>query len=131
MLHTDDKNCPRYALAKKYTKASDEYSIISDYFVTNYKVKFEKLIGQKVKDGEMMNSMCSYIQWAQINNITLKFTPTAEDNAYCLAFGDSKLYHVSYGLADLWKLSSTDFIKEVFHYGDMLRIQTSFNKPFL
>lgn len=77
--------------------------------------------------------MCGYIQWAQINNITLKFKPTAEDNAHCLAFGDSKLYHISYGLDEMWKLSSTDFIKEVFHYSDLVRIQTEFNnnKPFL
>jgi len=43
----------------------------------------------------------------------LKFTPLPKDDNYCLAFGDSKLYSVSYGLDELWKLGSFEFLNKL------------------
>ena len=58
-----------------------------------------------------MNSVCSYIQWATLAGLDLKFSPTDEDLRYCMALGDSKLYTVSYGLDELWKVSAYNFLK--------------------
>lgn len=116
LLHLDEDNCARYAKTKSFTKASDEAEALKEYFESNFKADFEKMIGQKVKDFKEMNSMCSYLQWAQIHNLTLKFNMTEEANDYCLAMGDSKLYHVSYGLDELWKLSSADFLRQMFDF---------------
>ncbi len=54
--------------------------------------------------------MCSYIYWAREAELELYFTPSEEDYNYCQAFGDSDLYTVSYGLSELWKLASYEFI---------------------
>lgn len=57
-----------------------------------------------------MMSMCGYLQWAQFAQKDLKFLPSDADNAYCLAYGDSKLYGVSYGHEQLWQLAGADFL---------------------
>lgn len=73
--------------------------------------------------------MCSYLQWAEVANLTLKFNPTDEDNDYCLAFGDSKLYSVSYGLSELWKLGSYDFLNQLATYADQLKKTSAKSLP--
>lgn len=67
-----------------------------------------------------MIDICGYIQWAELANLDLKFKPKATDDNYCLAFGDSKLYSVSYGIDELWKLGSYEFLNKLIDYSDSI-----------
>lgn len=60
-----------------------------------------------------MNSICSYIQWATLAGLELKFTPSENDLNYCSALGDSKQYTVSYGLDELWRTSAYQFLNKL------------------
>lgn len=55
------------------------------------------MVGWESISNDDMYSICSYIYWAQIDNLTLNFTPSVLDNNYCAGLGDSKEYLVSYG----------------------------------
>jgi len=68
-----------------------------------------------------MVDICGYLQWAELANLTLKFTPKPSDDAYCLAYGDSKLYSVSYGIPDLWKLGSYEFLNKLLNVSSSLK----------
>jgi hypothetical protein len=56
-------------------------------------------------------SYCAYIQWATLANLDLYFDATQMDLNYCMAMSDAKQYSVSYGLPELWKLGSYEFLK--------------------
>ena len=43
---------------------------------------------------------------------------------YCLAMGDSKMYTVSYGLEELWKLSAYPFLSGLVSYAEQLQRPT-------
>lgn len=68
-----------------------------------------------------MVDICGYIQWAELANLDLKFKPTPFDDNYCLAFGDSKLYSVSYGIDELWKLGSYEFLNQLIDYSNSVK----------
>ena len=56
-----------------------------------------------------MQNICSYIYWAQLDNLTLNFTPSESDNNWCNAISDSQEYTVSYGDESLWALGAYEF----------------------
>ena len=123
LLHLDDSNCARYALASQMTDSSSEYKIVSDYFWSNYKSDLERVVNQTIKSPKEMNDICGYLQWAQIAGLDLKFEVPDKTNQYCLAFGDSKLYSVSYGLDELWKLSSFEFLQQLQYLNSALNLE--------
>lgn len=58
-------------------------------------------------------SFCAYIQWASLAGLDLYFDATQMDLNYCMAMSDAKQYSVSYGLPELWKLGSYEFLREL------------------
>lgn len=68
-----------------------------------------------------MVDICGYLQWAEIADLTLRFKPAENDDDYCLAYGDSKLYSVSYGLEELWKLGAFEFLNKLVYYGNAIK----------
>lgn len=57
-----------------------------------------------------MKASCSYLYWAIINKLDLKFSPTDEDFKMCDALGNSKIYYDTLGLTDLTGLGSYEFL---------------------
>lgn len=78
-----------------------------------------------------MTKLCGYIQWSRYQNLSLVFPPTEEDQRYCLAVGDAKLYYNSYGLEELWKLSAYEFLNHLMEFSAILNKTAHFNhQPF-
>eukprot|EP00347_Sterkiella_histriomuscorum_P016873 403351519 len=119
-LHVDKDNCARYATVQSVIGKSEEYGKVQKYFTDNFLQEFEKVTNTSLSYDDMVD-VCGYIQWAQLANLTLNFTPTALVNQYCLALGDSKLYSVSYGLDQLWKLSAFQFLNKMVSVGMTFR----------
>ena len=82
----------------------------------NYKTKLELLVGESIENFDEMMDICNYLFWSRIENLTLTFTPSSSDYDYCRALGDTKLYHTSYGLSELWHLASTNLLKELLYH---------------
>ena len=76
LLKIDDESCPRYAQVGKLAKENEQYQAVYEYFVSNYKLRLEKLVNQSISNGQVMNDICGYIQWAQFAKLELKFEPT-------------------------------------------------------
>jgi hypothetical protein len=64
--------------------------------------------------------VCAYLLWAKVDKLTLKFNVPDQAYDYCSAVGDGKLYGVSYGLDDLWKLGSFEFMEQLVEFVDVL-----------
>lgn len=75
LLHVDKNNCPRYGAAQDLSRKSEQYTKVEDYFVSNYKSSLEELTGTKISSPKEMVDICGYLQWAELANLTLKFTP--------------------------------------------------------
>lgn len=121
LLHVDKVNCPRYAAAAQLTTKSDQYVKVSTYFTDNYKSKLEILTNTTISTAKEMVDVCGYLEWAVLANLSLKFTPKLVDDDYCLAFGDSKLYSVSYGLDELWKLGAFEFLNKLVYISNAVK----------
>lgn len=102
MLHVDKDNCPRYKAVASLASKGEEFAKVQNYFLSNYAAELSKLTNTNISTFKEMTDVCSYIQWAELANLTLKFKLTPSQEDYCLASGDSKLYSVSYGLPELW-----------------------------
>lgn len=59
-----------------------------------------------------MKSVGSYIQWAKLAGLDLKFEVTDYVLNYTTAMSDANLYTVSYGLEDLWRISGYAFLQK-------------------
>jgi hypothetical protein len=60
----------------------------------------------------LMKSVGSYIQWAQLAGLDLKFPVTEYTLNYTAAMSDANLYTVSYGVEDLWRISGYSFLQK-------------------
>ena len=76
--------------------------------------EFQKTVENHVDSGKVsqkiMKGVCGYLQWTHYENFTLKFEVTDEVERWCQAVGDSKLYYNAYGLEELWKIGSYEFL---------------------
>eukprot|EP00347_Sterkiella_histriomuscorum_P023194 403335592 len=120
LLHVDKDNCPRYAMTAQMTAQSDEYAKVQKYFIDNFLDEFERATNTSLSFKQMVE-VCGYMQWAELANLTLNFTPTASIDQYCLAMGDTKLYSVSYGLDELWKLGAFEFLNKLNYISNALK----------
>ena len=75
--------------------------------------KLENTIGEKISSPSELNDMCGYIYWAGFAGLELRFTVSDEVYQLCLEYGDTKMYHVSYGHDELWKLGSHQFLNNL------------------
>ena len=89
-------------------------------------------------DDKKFRDVCTYIYWVVENKMRnlLKFEVTDHIVNVCNANGDDKLYGVSYGVPELWQLSSFEFlnvlnelVQSVF-YKKPLEDQSTFLKYF-
>lgn len=63
--------------------------------------------------------------------MSLLFTPDSLDEKFCLAVGDAKLYYNAYGLPELWKLASYEFLNQILEFIKILKKEASFEDlPF-
>ncbi|CDW91251.1 histidine acid phosphatase family protein [Stylonychia lemnae] len=120
LLHVDKDNCPRYGAVASLTSSSDQYKNVQKYFTDNYKDQLQQLTNTTISTVKEMVDICGYLQWAELANLSLTFKPKPEDDNYCLALGDSKLYSVSYGLDELWKLGSFEFLNKLVYISNAL-----------
>jgi len=132
LLHLDDSNCERFHLVHDLVKSSPEYKQIASYYIEHYgQPRLTKLLGLASVSPKELAKICGYIQWARYDNLETTFKPSDEDQRYCLAVGDSKLYYNSYGLEELWKLSSYEFLSTLIEFTAIVRGQVPFSKaPF-
>lgn len=72
----------------------------------------EELTGLTLPNFSTMKSVGSYIQWADLAGLELKFPVTGYTLNYSAAMSDANLYTVSYGLEDLWRISAYDFLQK-------------------
>lgn len=68
------------------------------------------MISEELPTFSHMKGLCSYLYWAIINELDLKFTPTEEDFRICEALGNSKIYYDTMGVKDLTSLGSYEFL---------------------
>ena len=113
LLRVDKANCPRFGFALNLAEENKEYQKIGNYFYDNYHTQFEELIQEQVSSIKEMSKRCSYIEWAILAGLELKFKPSDLDMGYCMALGDYKMYALSYGLPEIWKLSAYNFLKQL------------------
>eukprot|EP00347_Sterkiella_histriomuscorum_P022996 403336353 len=114
LLHVDDENCPRFSLIKDILKGSNQYQQIGQFFMEQYGSRLEQILNwNNVTNQKLLINLCGYIQWAQLENLQLKFNYTQQDLSYCLAAGDSKLYFKGYGHNETWKLGAFEFLRQI------------------
>jgi hypothetical protein len=68
------------------------------------------MIEDEMPTFKKMKSACSYLYWAIINKLDLRFTPTEDDFKMCDALGNSKIYHDVLSHSDLTGLGSYEFL---------------------
>lgn len=56
-----------------------------------------------------MGDYCSYIRYAKFNKIEMKFDFTELDDQHCQDLQNAKLYYISYGDDDLWRIGAKGF----------------------
>ncbi len=74
-------------------------------------MRLQTLTGFHIRTPQALVSFCAYIQWATLAGLEIYFDATQMDLNYCMAMSDAKLYRVSYGLSELWKLGAYEFLK--------------------
>jgi hypothetical protein len=79
----------------------------------DYQMRLQTLTGYHIRTPQALVSYCAYIQWATLAGLDLYFDARQMDLNYCMAMSDSKQYSVSYGLPELWKLGSFEFLREL------------------
>ena len=92
LLHVDQKNCPRYSSALDFVRFSPQYAQITSFFPTHYSSLIEALVDWKVEDYKEMKKVCSYLYWANLNEIPLKKTMGEKEIRVCEAVGHAKIY---------------------------------------
>lgn len=122
LLHTDSENCPRYGFVQDLARESTQFNLINGYFTFNYLSQIRQLVSLNITTAKEMQSVCAYIQWATLANLTLRFTPSEDDMNVCMAMGDAQQYLVSYGLDEMWEVSSYEFLNK------LIELTTSPNK---
>jgi hypothetical protein len=127
LTHLNDDNCAKDAGAKSDSKSHYDYSYLQSYFVNNYLTNLQNLTGWNNITSSNMSDICSYIYWAQIDNLELQFNPTVLDNDYCAGLGDAKEYLVSYGVDELWELGAFEFLHQLKEFGEHLTNQLPFD----
>jgi hypothetical protein len=58
-----------------------------------------------------LTSICSYLYWAKLADLKLKFDPTSTDYGACNGVGDTAFYYESYGWDELWSLAAYDYLE--------------------
>ena len=76
-------------------------------------------MGEKNFTFKKFKDVCAYLLWAQTDKLELKFNVTPETYGYCAAVGDAKLYGVSYGVSELWKLGSYEYLSQLSEFVDI------------
>eukprot|EP00347_Sterkiella_histriomuscorum_P003711 403363240 len=113
-LQLDEKNCNRYKKLAEATSGSQGQTNITNYFIDNLKSLAETITGfTNLSDIEVMDNVCGYVYWANYDHKNLSFEQTQEFLNLCQALGDSGQYSKLYGLNELWKLTSYDFMNKM------------------
>lgn len=60
-----------------------------------------------------LNDACSYLYWANIEGFAIKFEQSDEMKRMCLASGDSKQYALTYGLEELYRMTSYELLHKL------------------
>ena len=114
LLQIGFKNCPRYQGAYNLARGSDDFNMINQYFVNGFMPRLQTLLTSQSTDPQWMQNACEYIEHASQNDLQLNFSYSAKDLQFCRAIGDySNLYPDTYGVDELWKLSSYNFTQQL------------------
>ena len=119
LYHFENSNCPAYQELLNKMKYSKEYFNLVKPHVDYLKPRLHQMtgMGPELSISEI-NKMCSYLIISDYHKKHLKFKYEYKDVYECTQMIGLKLYYVSWGDSNLWKLGSKVFYENLINSMD-------------